>query len=331
MRYGWRRFEFMALRKEAAAVTREHKLALIIGFSLILFVGILISDHLSKAGGGVYQDPPDAEQRLAQTIGPMDVGLGPRRLPDRPAAALEQHRTAAERARQADAEQRQAQQPPASPADAAIDTSDGNQIAAAEDFAAQHPLLIPVEPASAAGPGESLVQSGWRVFEQVVNGIGEGALSARPALEIEQSRGAPSPGAVLPEEPFVTHVVQPRESLYQIAENYYGSGVQWTRIRDFNADRIAEGGMVRVGVTIRIPGVEDRPAASRTAVAPRPAPQAPATPRTYTVRKNDTLGEIAQQLLGSARRRAEIVALNRDKIANEDEIRVGMVLAIPAG
>src|ERR1043165_7928317 len=30
-------------------VTREHKLALIVGFSLILLVGVLISDHLSKA------------------------------------------------------------------------------------------------------------------------------------------------------------------------------------------------------------------------------------------------------------------------------------------
>lgn len=318
-----------ALRKEAAAVTREHKLALIIGFSLILFVGILISDHLSKAGGGVYQDPPDAEQRLAETIGPMDVGLGPRRLPDRAAAALEQHRAAAERSRQ----RRQADQPQThAPGEVAGPSS---PLATAEFPSPEQPLLIPVEPAGAATQGESLVQSGWRLIDQVVSGIGEGTLSPRPALEIEQSRGAPAPGAVLPEEPFVTHVVKPDESLYQIAQDYYGAGAQWTRIRDFNTGRVGEDGLVRVGVTIRIPGVEDRPAARspRTAAAASQAGQpAPAAQvRTYTVRKNDTLGEIAQQLLGSARRRAEIVELNRDKIANEDEIRVGMVLAIPAG
>ncbi len=30
-------------------MTREHKLALIVGFSLVLVLGVLISDHLSKS------------------------------------------------------------------------------------------------------------------------------------------------------------------------------------------------------------------------------------------------------------------------------------------
>jgi nucleoid-associated protein YgaU len=128
------------------------------------------------------------------------------------------------------------------------------------------------------------------------------------------------------------HIVQRGESLYQIAEKFYGAGAPWTRIRDFNGGRIAADGMVREGVTIRIPGVAaPEVAPARAAPAVRPGGAAPGPERMYTVRKNDTLGEIAQQLLGSARRRAEIVELNRDKIADENEIRVGMVLAIPAG
>lgn len=296
-------------------MTREHKLALIIGFSLILFVGILISDHLSKAGGigGLHESAVDAEQRLAETIGPLDIGLAPRPLPERPGGAMERQR---ELVRQTP--------PPVEP-----EPELQPELAAASG--AERPLLIPVNPDETR---ESLIQSGWRLLDHVVSGIGD--TPPQPALVIEQSRGAPAPGAALPEGPFVTHVVQRGESLYQIAEKYYGSGggAQWTRIRDFNTGRIGEDGMVRQGVTIRIPGVEEKPRQAPPAagaVAERPAAIAAAATRSYTVRRNDTLGEIAQQLLGSARRRAEIIELNRDQITNEDEIRVGMVLAIPAG
>ena len=33
-------------------MTREHKLALVVGFGLILFVGILVSDHLAADARG---------------------------------------------------------------------------------------------------------------------------------------------------------------------------------------------------------------------------------------------------------------------------------------
>ena len=46
------------------SVTREHKLALIIGFSLVLVVGVLISDHFSKA-------------RSAQVATEITAGGGP--------------------------------------------------------------------------------------------------------------------------------------------------------------------------------------------------------------------------------------------------------------
>ena len=37
-------------------MTREHKLAMVVGFGLLLFVGILVSDHFSTAQ---RQGPPD--------------------------------------------------------------------------------------------------------------------------------------------------------------------------------------------------------------------------------------------------------------------------------
>jgi len=45
-------------------MSRENKLALIIGFGLVLFVGVLISDHLSEANRLVTAD-------LARAIDPL--------------------------------------------------------------------------------------------------------------------------------------------------------------------------------------------------------------------------------------------------------------------
>ena len=43
-------------------MTREHKLALVVGFGLLLFVGILITDHMeaNRRGLGMLQDPAAA-------------------------------------------------------------------------------------------------------------------------------------------------------------------------------------------------------------------------------------------------------------------------------
>ncbi|MFG0284215.1 MAG: LysM peptidoglycan-binding domain-containing protein [Phycisphaerales bacterium JB039] len=277
-------------------MTREHKLALIIGFSLILFVGILISDHLSKAGAGVYERVSDGTARLAEGVGSLDSGLAPGRLPERQAPYL-----------------------PA-PALAQQEADGGRAVEVGESD--------PASLAQAEVIGRTLVDGGWKLLEQMVSGMTQP--SPPPALEIEQSRGAAAPGAALPDEPYVTHVVREGESLYRIAAEYYGAGAQWPRISQANPQRVGEDGTVRKGVTLRIPGVAPR--AQAPSPTPSPAPSAErGQVRRYTVRKNDTLGEIAQELLGSARRRSEIVALNQDKIRNENEIRAGMILKIPAG
>ena len=39
-------------------MTREHKLALVVGFGLVLFVGILIADHMAAEGRTRSQWPP---------------------------------------------------------------------------------------------------------------------------------------------------------------------------------------------------------------------------------------------------------------------------------
>ena len=55
--------------KRTSTLTREHKLALIIGFSLVLVVGVLISDHFSKAR--TQQVASEITAGAGQSFGPL--------------------------------------------------------------------------------------------------------------------------------------------------------------------------------------------------------------------------------------------------------------------
>ena len=50
---------------------------------------------------------------------------------------------------------------------------------------------------------------------------------------------------------------------------------------------------------------------------------------TYTVKSGDTLGEIAQQVMGSARKLDVLIDFNREKLPNPDRLQVGMQLRYP--
>ena len=51
--------------------------------------------------------------------------------------------------------------------------------------------------------------------------------------------------------------------------------------------------------------------------------------KTYTVKAGDTLGKIAEKLLGDADKWKEIYEANQDVIKDPNVIRVGMELEIP--
>ncbi|MGD9029449.1 MAG: LysM peptidoglycan-binding domain-containing protein [Anaerolineae bacterium] len=51
--------------------------------------------------------------------------------------------------------------------------------------------------------------------------------------------------------------------------------------------------------------------------------------RTYVVKSGDTLSKIAEELLGDADRWPEILAANKDKIADPNKIKPGQKLKIP--
>ncbi|MBZ0277262.1 MAG: LysM peptidoglycan-binding domain-containing protein, partial [Anaerolineae bacterium] len=153
--------------------------------------------------------------------------------------------------------------------------------------------------------------------------IGVGAANAQDASATPNVAGSPTPVPTftLPPtntpSPLVQHVVRPGENLYRIALRY---GTTVAAIAQENG--ITNPALIRVGATLRIPGVAPVPTPVPATSAPTPVP--PQT-TTYTVRPGDTLFRIA---LNNRTTVAEIVALNN--IPNRNVIYVGQVLRIVA-
>lgn len=108
-----------------------------------------------------------------------------------------------------------------------------------------------------------------------------------------------------------TYTVRRGDTLYAIARRF-----NTTVSRIASTNNIRNVNLIRVGQVLRIPGT--------TTPAPRPTPTPPATTRTYTVRRGDTLYSIARRYNTTVSRIA-----SANNIRNVNLIRVGQVLRIP--
>ena len=90
----------------------------------------------------------------------------------------------------------------------------------------------------------------------------------------------------------------------------------------------ADFGNVRSGAKSTAPAAPKKADFSNvTAGARSTAP--PATPKTYTVKKGDSLSKIAKAVYGNANKWKRIYEANQDQIADADLIHPGQVLKIP--
>lgn len=143
-----------------------------------------------------------------------------------------------------------------------------------------------------------------------------------------------------------THKVAAGESLWVIAEDYYGDGHLWKKIRDANPG-IDENRLLE-GQVLVIPPKEGpaKPTAPTGSGAPAAAPSATAKPTdpnkptetapkpkarkaTYRVEAGDTLVSIARAILKDGERWREIYELNKDKIKDPNRLLVGTELKLP--
>lgn len=261
-------------------MTRENKLALVVGFGLVLFVGILISDHFSTA-----RNQESADIRSGRLIDPL-------------AQSRHDNATLIELPSDRPSDNGERRSAPLAMNPGQIANDDRQSRA---DQRERQSETVPQR-----NEVPRIVMGDHNRDERVDVG--------RPGEAVE----------------FVFHHVQRGESLTSIARRYYGDGSFAGDIARFND--IDNPDTIRVGHRLRIPGTQ---ALSGIETTPRETAQQDSRPEskpvytTYTVKRGDTLSEISQQLLGTARRWREIYEMNRDAIRDPDNLIAGTELKIP--
>lgn len=297
------------VQRQDATVTRESKLALVIGITLVLLVGVLISDHLSGATGAQFDAPAQPVAAAKQPVAPLADDLA--RLQPRPTPITADPVT-----------------PP---------------IWESRDAIADAPIMddAPVEISQGPGILENAfdrlrgmdmpelrieIPEGFERVDDRAKTVPPGSRSTdqpRKPVPDEGSRVASSPPAAEPTPSYRTHTVVAGDSLFALARTYLGDGNRWTELQKLNADVLGGEETLKVGMVLKIERRTTAEPAPRT--QPRPASDKPL--RQYVVLKGDNLGTIAQKLLGTSKRMREIVELNGLK--DPDDIRVGQSLKIP--
>ena len=333
-------------------MTRENKLALIVGFSVILVVGVLVSDHFSKARQDQLREINDQEidsvgvdrSRGFTPVEPLvsdeatpiatrpettsrDVSSPPPwHAPRSNGAGLLSRSLEAQGAQAQRSNTRQS--PPMSQRE--IVSAPREQPSLRES-----PLLIQQGQPAPSGPAIASRADSGNGFNRLIE---RGSLIplTQPTTIATGAPRARSDAAPEQAQAWEYHV-RKNDSLYSIAEEQLGSGRRYVEILELNRDRLPDASMLRIGLRLRMPADAKRP--NRIDAAPRPATQAKApetrsaskaAPREYTIESGDTLGQISQRLLGTVKRMDEILKLNADQISDANEIRVGMTLKNPA-
>jgi len=291
-------------------MTSENKIALIIAFSVLMVVGVLISDHFSTAR--------DADLQGVEATESPELPPSPRlRLPERDnglgliASGAESVRSSAE-------------YNPVSPQGYAPGSERNSGWSS--PYPSSPPVTQPI--ADRTPPPVEIRQRGVHpipVASALTPTLREETRTAAPVRRPERATPEPTPSV----RPY--RVVE-GDTLFDIAAKFLGDGRRWREIKELNRERLAAGDILRAGVEIKIPLPAGSVAESPARSIPRSVtPTRTATAeRTYTVESGDALSLIAQDLLGSSKRMDEIIALNRETIDDADDIRVGMVLKIPA-
>ncbi len=306
-------------------MTREHKLSLILGFAVVLVVGVLLSDHLSGARQAQL-DQVDPGTNLA-LVDPM------RSVTQPPSLVL------------VDAHGRPVNIAAAPRVDTATTTED--QLAVNDSNAdpfGDRTMFRPVDQA-----GSESGRLGW-LKDQLAGAVndlanGTGPTPAAAINEIPTLRMTGRPEAAPPTQSSGSvrmYTVRPNDSLWAIAQRTLGDGFRHKELAKLNSDRLGPNGELRVGTSLLLPAdaqlADARPSGNapelRESSSAKPAsnPKAATTKpgSKYTVKPGDTLGEISQRLLGSSRRMGEILEANRERLDDADSLRAGMVLNIPA-
>jgi len=293
-------------------MTRENKLALVVGFGLLLFVGILVSDHFSAAH---RQDKANVASRGSES---RERLRGPVTIAEMPAAAA----TTATGLK------------PEPMAVAAADVAPASTgvVPIASDRRGERAAVAVVETASRSGSARPVVDAGRQESEPgvklrpIADGeslysickqeYGDGSLA--DALARYNKSAVPDPRRI---RKGVTIRVPPVETLRGGKSPRASAEVARTDAPAMAASElVAVEARDVVGTGRRVDVIE--------------TPAAPTKPtdsgRVYVVKKGDTLTSIAQRELGSKGRWKDIVSANGGSLKDPAALAPGMKIRIPS-
>lgn len=321
-------------------MTRESKLALILGFAAVLLVGLLVSDHLSKA----RRQTPGADIATAPDAGAAWSEPSPGMLPKGEPLAADHNLTPTEFGTRGNA------------------GGTGPGTAGTEP----DPHIIKMDEAAKGskhrGPRGPLPDAPVTASQTDQANANNGANNNANSGSSDGSASAPStpgPDAAKPVSTGVErrHPVVSGDTFAKLADRYYSDRALAKALADYNSKIAPNPNNMRVGVTLRIPPKDvllgravlapgansaelaSSPAGSNTNPSPAPTPTpapapAPAPtnsgPRTVTVKPGDTLSKIARAELGDEKRWRDILRLNRDILDEDANLSPGMTLKLPA-
>ena len=196
-------------------MTRESKLALIIGFVLVLVVGVLVSDHFSQASKMSLEIMPQSVQNepIAE-LGPREEAAIERAI-DRspPRVAL------------------------STPAQTTTNMSQPQE-------SGYEPVVIDNAPKS------SLIE---QAFEEARRIASETELPVA-AQTSRTKKTQPEPQRTLPEKTYQIYTVQSGDSLIAIARRLLGNPDRYEEIKRLNADILDGGENIQIGMRLKLPG-----------------------------------------------------------------------------
>ncbi|MFM7807541.1 MAG: LysM peptidoglycan-binding domain-containing protein, partial [Planctomycetota bacterium] len=276
-------------------MTRENKLALVVGFGLLLFVGILVSDHFSAAHRQDKADLAVARQTRERAPGPVSIAPMP----------------AAVATANADVKP----EPMATMGGDAVPASRG-VVPIASDARASRPTSV-VEvaeptraPVSASAKGDARRQEtepgvkmrpigeGESLYSICKQEYGDGSLAE--ALARYNKSAVPDPKRI---RKGVTIRIPPAETLRGGRSPRASAEVARTDVPALAASDVVSVASREPAGASRNIDVIDSPT---TAAKSEASPPIVASERTYVVKKGDTLALIAQRELGSKARWKEI-------------------------
>jgi nucleoid-associated protein YgaU len=240
-------------------MTRENKVALVVGFALVLLVGILISDYLSEAQTRRSADLAPPAARTAATAGRAGARLVDLQSKPRPRA--------------------QTATPPAGTGPQTLPAGHPDADAAHAEPPAAPPAggppgggPLPAVRFHDVRPGESLSEICHRYYGLVhltdelaeYNGIDDPdtvrvghRLRLPPQAELAPAGPATpppeAPPAPDPAPTYGTYRIAPGDSLSGIAQRFLQSADQWRQLYELNRDVIGNPDDIRAGTVIRVP------------------------------------------------------------------------------